>query len=39
LGRAAEARAEFVAAAGLTRNERERALFQRRADDIDPRVG
>jgi RNA polymerase sigma factor (sigma-70 family) len=39
LGRAAEARAEFALAASLTRNERERALFAARADELDPRVG
>jgi predicted RNA polymerase sigma factor len=32
LGRAAEAREEFVLAAALTANEREKALFQARAD-------
>jgi RNA polymerase sigma factor (sigma-70 family) len=39
LGRVAEARAEFELAASLTRNERERALFAARADELDPRVG
>ncbi|MFJ1745635.1 RNA polymerase sigma factor [Streptomyces sp. NPDC088116] len=34
LGRTDEARAEFVRAAGLTRNERERALLRERADRI-----
>ncbi|MFC8100365.1 RNA polymerase sigma factor [Streptomyces sp. NPDC057363] len=33
LGRTAEARAEFARAASLTRNERERELLTRRADD------
>ncbi|WP_371750154.1 sigma-70 family RNA polymerase sigma factor [Streptomyces sp. NBC_01283] len=36
LGRAAEARAEFERAAGLTRNERERELLLGRADGISP---
>ena len=35
LGRQAEARTEFERAAALTRNERERALLQARADDVD----
>ena len=34
LGRAGEARAEFLRAAELTRNAGERALFRRRADEI-----
>ncbi|MFI1799189.1 RNA polymerase sigma factor [Streptomyces sp. NPDC020379] len=33
LGRRAEARAEFLRAAGLTRNERERVLLRQRAED------
>jgi predicted RNA polymerase sigma factor len=36
LGRVAEARAEFARAAALTRNERERAIFLRRAAECDP---
>lgn len=42
LGRTAEARAEFVRAAGLARNERERALLLRRAGecpDVTPADG
>ncbi|WP_410170130.1 RNA polymerase sigma factor [Actinacidiphila bryophytorum] len=35
LGRTAEARAEFVRAAGLTRNGAEQALLLRRAADLD----
>ncbi|MFJ3900519.1 RNA polymerase sigma factor [Streptomyces sp. NPDC090025] len=35
LGRTAEARAEFARAAGLTRNERERALLRERAREPD----
>jgi predicted RNA polymerase sigma factor len=34
LGRRAEARAEFERAAALTRNERERAIFRRRAEKL-----
>ncbi len=33
LGRTAEAREEFLRAAGLTRNERERRLLRRRAEE------
>jgi predicted RNA polymerase sigma factor len=40
LGRATEARAEFVRAAALTANQREKALFQARADSCqDPVSG
>jgi RNA polymerase sigma factor (sigma-70 family) len=38
LGRAAEARAEFARAAALTANEREKALFQARADNCQAPV-
>lgn len=37
LGRLGEAREEFTRAAALTRNERERALFQARAAECTPR--
>ncbi|MEU5877413.1 RNA polymerase sigma factor [Spirillospora sp. NPDC047279] len=36
LGRTAEARAEFERAAAMTRNDRERAIFQRRAGELRP---
>jgi predicted RNA polymerase sigma factor len=40
LGRTAEARAEFERAAALTRNERERALFEARANELrEPALG
>jgi predicted RNA polymerase sigma factor len=39
LGRTREARAEFGRAAALTGNERERALFQARADACVPGSG
>ncbi|MEU8519706.1 RNA polymerase sigma factor [Streptomyces sp. NBC_01216] len=38
LGRTEEARADFERAAGLTRNERERALLRERARSLPPRV-
>ncbi|MFD5323832.1 RNA polymerase sigma factor [Streptomyces sp. NPDC127092] len=39
LGRTEEARAEFARAAGLTRNERERALLRERARELGPETG
>jgi predicted RNA polymerase sigma factor len=39
LGRGAEARVEFLRAAGLTRNARERELLQRRAQACEPATG
>jgi len=36
LGRSGEARREFERAAGLTRNERERILLLRRAEELAP---
>jgi len=39
LGRSAEARVEFLRAAGLTRNLRERDLLERRAKDCDIATG